>query len=50
MVSVLVSVADPSSRESLQQTQLDLEARVGIGPLSPRFTVQIYPFSLVNQV
>jgi hypothetical protein len=37
MVSVLVSVADPASPISLLQSQLRLEAEVGIGRLMPVF-------------
>jgi hypothetical protein len=49
LVSVLVSVADPASPISLLQSQLRLEARVGIGRLMPYFQRKITRLSALFQ-
>ena len=50
MVSVLVSVADPASPISLLQSQLRLEAEVGIGRLMPVFRTKTTPLPEKFQV
>jgi hypothetical protein len=49
MVSVLVSVVDPLPLMSLLQSQLRLEAEVGIGRLMPVFQGKTTPLSALFQ-
>jgi hypothetical protein len=50
VVSVLMSVADPSPSDSLLRAQLELEAEVGIGRLMPCFRTKSMGFPQQIQV